>query len=136
MKNSLRPLFLLLLGVWLSAFLYAGNSKRKIIVNGSQGVSIEPGSERVPPRTFCPFDLYYDQDIGEVEIQVVDEVDYLSYSIETSDGILIESDSLGVTPEGTSLYVSFGAYISSQYEIQLSCNYGVYYATFALEYEE
>lgn len=136
MKNSLRPLFLLLLGVWLTVSLYASNVKRKIPIRNTPEPAPLPESERVPPRTFCPFDLYYDQDIGEVEIQVVDEVDYLSYSIETSDGILIESDSLGVTPEGTSLYVSFGAYISSQYEIQLSCNYGVYYATFALEYEE
>lgn len=136
MKNGLKHLFLLLLGVCLATFLYAGNSKRKIIVSSSQVTSINPGSERVPPRTFCPFELYYDQNLEEVEILVEDEVDYLSYSIETSDGILIESDSLGVTPEGTSLYVSFGAYISSQYEIQLSCNYGVYYATFALEYEE
>lgn len=136
MKNSLRPLFLLLLGVCLTVSLYAGNVKRKIPIRNTPEPAPLPESDRVPPRTFCPFDLYYDQDRGEVEIQVVDEVDYLSYSIETFDGILIEADSLGVTSEGTSLYVSFGAYTSSQYEIQLSCNYGVYYATFALEYEE
>lgn len=136
MNNCPKTFLLLLLGVSLSAFLYASNVKRKIPVRSTPDPTPLPESDRVPPRTFCPFELFYDQDLRVVEILLVDEVDYLSYSIETSDGILVESGSLGFIPEGTSLSVSLGANTSSQCEMQLSCNYGVYCAAFTLEYEE
>lgn len=117
----------------ISFCLLGSNSKRKVIVRTTQDVSINPGSERVPPRTFCPFDLYYIEDLGVLEIQLIDEVDYLTYRAETFEGNLIEFDSYSFTLGGTSFYVFLGIFNSSQYEIQLDCNYGAYEATLVIE---
>lgn len=135
MKKFYKILISVIFMASVSFFLFGSNSKRKIIVRTTPGSIINPGSEHVPPRFFCPFELYYDQELEEVEIQLVDEVDYLSYSVETSDGIFIESNYFGFISEGTTLSVSLGTNSSPQYDILLSCNYGVYYATLVLENE-
>lgn len=133
MKNYLKPFFLLVIGICLSTFTYAGNDIRIIPVRSTPVPNPLPESERVPPRTFIQFILYYDQNNIEIEIQIVDEVNFLSYRIETFDGALIQSNSLGFIPEGASLFVSLVANPSNQYEIQLNCNYGEYYASLKLE---
>jgi len=130
MNNSIKKLLLLSLGIVISAFSYAGNTKRKIPVSSTPSPGSLPESERVPPRFFCPFDVYYSSDTREIEIQILDEVDYVSYRIESSDGVLFESDSLGVTPEGVTFYFSISSTTTETCELLLYCNYGEYTAVF------
>lgn len=129
MKNKFPTLFLIFV-ICAPVHMFANNTRRPVPVSNSPSLSTNPGSERVPPRDSCPFELYYCEETETLEIFFVDEVDYTSYCLTNRNGLILDFAQLGSFAEGMSYFLPMSSFSSDQFKIELNCNYGSFWAVF------
>lgn len=129
MKNKFSTLLIIFV-LCAQICMFANNARRPVPVSNSSSLSTNPGSERVPPRDSCPFELYYCEDTNTLEIYFADEVDYTSYCLKNQEGLILDFVQLGSFTDGMSYYLPLSFFSSDQYTIELNCNYGSFWAVF------
>lgn len=127
MKKIFLALLLLLQSSVLNN-LHAENNDQPIVVKRKPAIGTHTGPARLPMKSECPFELFYNYQREEITIVFIDEVSFFSYNISYADYEISQSNYMENLNVGELYSIQINAMCCSQICIEFETSSGSFIA--------